>query len=63
MVNLIVSTKDIIGSSYVISVQGVAETEVKTPVKLTNQQALRKIADYLDNTAAYLRRKRLEAQH
>lgn len=50
-------------SSYVISAQATAQTEVTVPSKLTNQQAIRKIADYLDNATAYLRKKRLEAQH
>jgi hypothetical protein len=47
-------------SSYVINVQA----SITTPViaqqsSLTNRQAIKKIADYLDATTAYLRKRRL----
>jgi len=46
-------------SSYVITVQGIAQTPVTVQKTFTNREALKKIADYLDKATSYLRNRRL----
>lgn len=46
--------------SYVISTPKVAETKVVQQGRLTNQEALMLLVNFLDNATAYLKRKQLE---
>jgi hypothetical protein len=62
MSDVIIPVNNATQSNYIISAEETVQTEVVTQKKLTNQEALKLIADFFDKSTAYLKEQRLKVQ-